>query len=115
MRPAALVCHPCNLRVEADFIANEFASLSEDDLHFLRIFVHTEGRIREMESALAVSYPTVKAKLADLKHKLQMDTKQIETSAGATDQTAQTLRQLESGDITYDQALARLREKGTAS
>ena len=64
MRSAVLACDACDLRVEARFFGNEFAALSDEDLHFLRIFIHTEGRIRDMESALGVSYPTVKARLA---------------------------------------------------
>lgn len=72
MRPAAMVCEPCHVRVEGRFDpANEFARLSRDELHLLRIFVHTEGSIREMESALGISYPTVKQRLAALREKLQ--------------------------------------------
>lgn len=72
MRPVAMICEPCHVRVEGRFDpANEFARLSRDELHLLRIFVHTEGSIREMESALGISYPTVKQRLAALREKLQ--------------------------------------------
>lgn len=67
MEPVALGCEECGLRLEGRFEGNEFARLGEEDLHFLRIFVHCEGRIRDMESALGVSYPTIKARLAGLK------------------------------------------------
>ncbi len=110
MRPAVMVCTPCNLKVEAEFATNEFASLSEDDLHFLRIFVHTEGHIRDMESALGVSYPTVKARLSDLKQRLQTGMNVVEKVAGE-DETARALRDLEAGKITYEQAIDRLRGK----
>lgn len=73
LRPAVLVCDRCQLKVEANFAPNEFASLNGDDLHLLRIFVHCEGRIREMESALGVSYPTIKSRLAELKRKLGVE------------------------------------------
>src|SRR5277367_5593843 len=71
--PSALHCNACDLTVTGDFVTNEFASLGQDDLHFLRIFVHCEGRIRDMESALGVSYPTIKARLAKLKETLAID------------------------------------------
>ncbi len=67
MVPVGLKCGACELTVTGEFVSNEFASLGEEELHFLRIFVHCEGRIREMESALGVSYPTIKNRLAKLK------------------------------------------------
>lgn len=70
LAPVALACHGCHVRVEGDFALNEFVALSAEDLHFLRLFVHLEGRIRDMESALGVSYPTIKARIAALKRTL---------------------------------------------
>lgn len=72
---AALECEPCEIRIEGRFhqastVANEFSSLSGDDLHLLRIFVHCEGSIRDMESALGISYPTIKSRLAKLRERL---------------------------------------------
>lgn len=63
-------CEPCELTIEGRFESSEFASLGAEDLHFLRIFIHTEGSIREMESALGLSYPTIKSRLANLKKRL---------------------------------------------
>jgi hypothetical protein len=80
MRPAVLACEPCGLRLEGRFEAgstsgasgNEFAQLGPDELHLLRIFVHCEGSIRDMEAALGISYPTVKSRVAALKLRLEM-------------------------------------------
>ncbi len=120
--PTALHCDACDLTVTGRFGGNEFASLAEDDLHFLRIFVLCEGRIRDMESALGVSYPTIKARLTQLKETL---------AAGATppapeavpiekvdpaSPSAAVLRELESGRLTFEQAMTKLKltlhEKG---
>ncbi|MBN8542279.1 MAG: DUF2089 family protein [Deltaproteobacteria bacterium] len=73
---ATLECKPCDLRLEGHFsreptTGNEFSKLPEEDLHLLRIFVHCEGSIREMESALGVSYPTIKSRLAKLRETLK--------------------------------------------
>ncbi len=127
LRPAVLLCEPCGLRFEGSFIANEFATLSQEDLHFLRIFIHTEGHIREMESALGVSYPTVKARLADLKARLQSDvatatatanTPPLPVSATAdesqrpeTTNSSSVLHELETGKISAEEAIAQLRAK----
>ena len=68
--PVRVRCEPCDLTIEGQFETSEFASLGAEDLHFLRIFIHTEGSIREMESALGLSYPTIKSRLANLKKRL---------------------------------------------
>ena len=67
MYPKLLRCADCGLEVSTRYAANEFAQLTDEQLHLLRIFVLCEGRIRDMESALGVSYPTVKARLAGLR------------------------------------------------
>jgi hypothetical protein len=70
--PRVLVCDSCGLKVEGDFVLNEFGALTPDELHFLRVFIYCEGRIRDMEAALGVSYPTVKGQLASIKEKLNL-------------------------------------------
>ena len=70
--PRVLVCDSCGLKIEGDFVLNEFGALTPDELHFLRVFIHCEGRIRDMEAALGVSYPTVKGHLASIKEKLNL-------------------------------------------
>lgn len=111
LRPVALACTPCGLRIEGNFDVNEFAALSAGDLHLLRILVHTEGHIKEMESALGVSYPTVKARLAELKAKLRPEPKDgpADIQRESADDADTVLRGLESGTITPDEAVRRLR------
>lgn len=113
------------MRFEGSFVANEFATLSQEDLHFLRIFIHTEGHIREMESALGVSYPTVKARLAELKARLRSDVATATASAlplpkSALEEESERpeiaspstiLRELETGKISADEAIAQLRAR----
>lgn len=85
MKPVVLGCAPCGVRVEGVFEGggNEFSRLTRDELHLLRIFVHTEGSIREMESALGISYPTVKARVGALREKLGMPKGGAEVGAEA--------------------------------
>jgi hypothetical protein len=67
LRPSLLTCDCCSLKIEGQFKQNEFAGLGSDDLDFLRLFISAEGRIRDLEKHLGVSYPTIKAKIAHLK------------------------------------------------
>jgi len=106
LSPRVLHCRPCDLRVEGDFRTNEFASLDPELLHVLRIFVVCEGRIKDMEKALGVSYPTVKAHIARLKQALGHN---AEPEPEAPSDQAAILSALERGEITYDRSLELLR------
>ncbi len=113
--PVRLHCRPCDLTIEGHFTTSEFASLAADDLHFLRIFVHCEGSIREMESALGLSYPTIKSRLANLKKRLTQDGSLPERPTAKTEPVGpsnhlyrtvdQVLTALEKGEIDHADSL----------
>jgi hypothetical protein len=124
LQPSVLLCHSCGIKIEGEFIKNEFNSLAPDELHLLRVFIRCEGRISDMEAALGVSYPTVKAHLADLKKKLNLAGQAsvegkiaLESSAEpkpetpADDEALLILSQLESGEIDFKKAVQILRAK----
>ena len=126
LRPAVMACDPCGLRVEGKFAQNEFATLGADQLHLLRIFVHTEGRIRDMESALGLSYPTIKQRLADLRRALapEADSGVVkstpptpsEPTAARETTIPEVLSALEAGGLSFAKAMAqikRLKGEGT--
>lgn len=127
--PRTLVCDSCGLKVEGEFVMNEFGSLTPDELHFLRVFIYCEGRIRDMEAALGVSYPTVKGHLASIKEKLNLTGPRFQGqtqghaaphgSHGSQVPLEETpaddvLDKLESGQISYKDAVRLLkgRKKG---
>jgi hypothetical protein len=106
LHPRVLVCDSCGLKVEGDFVLNEFDALPPEDLHFLRVFVQCEGRIRDMEAALGVSYPTVKARIADIKAKLAL----ANPAAAPPSFTAEeVLSKLDRGEIDHPEAVRLLR------
>jgi hypothetical protein len=132
--PKVLHCADCGLDVTTRYAGNEFADLEPDDLHLLRIFVVCEGRIRDMESALGVSYPTVKSRLAALRGRLGLGAEPAKSSAADTSEASTTdasdvaqnepanvqgvkteptareiLDQLADGTTTYDEALSKIR------
>jgi hypothetical protein len=114
--PKLLACADCGLEVTTRYAANEFADLEAESLHLLRIFVLCEGRIRDMEAALGVSYPTVKARLAALREKLGLTGESTAATAPAPEPqpimptTVQgVLDALESGSIGYDAAMQRIK------
>ncbi len=105
------------MHLQASYPRNEFARLDDDALHLLRIFVACEGRIRDMERALGVSYPTVKSRLAGLRETLGFTGKKSppEDEAGPSSEppkrtTADTIGRLERGEIDFEEAMRRLRK-----
>lgn len=113
LSPTVLSCGHCNIRVEGPFELNEFATLSPDDLHFLRIFIRCEGRVRDMEPALGLSYPTIRSRLTQLKNKLVGDFEaREENKKPEAPSTEEVLARLEKGEITFDQAM-KLIKKGS--
>jgi hypothetical protein len=127
LRPAVLACDRCGINVEGPFQLNEFAALEPDDLHFLRIFVQAEGRIRDMEAALGLSYPTIRTRLTALRTKLAHAASSSAPGAnpepGAAgnprpldearptpgSEAQRVLEQLETGSLTYNEALTQIR------
>ena len=113
LQPKVLACPHCDIKVEGPFQLNEFATLAQDDLHFLRIFVRCEGRIRDMESALGLSYPTIRARLTALKHKLAGE-EAAEAKDAAADKVpepdaGQILAKLQAGEIPFDEAMKQIK------
>ncbi len=106
MHPKVLEC-ACGVRVEAPISVNEFTLLSPEQLHLLRIFVKCEGRIRDMEAALGISYPTVKTRIKELKDALEI----VDDAEGPPIlDLDEVLSGLETGELSADEALDRLQE-----
>lgn len=113
LKPKVLECTSCDIRVEGPFQLNEFATLSPEDLHFLRIFVRCEGRVRDMEPALGLSYPTIRSRLSDLKTKLLESAEDLSGGAGPEkkkESDDQVLEKLRQGKISFDEAMARIQK-----
>jgi hypothetical protein len=118
LRPQILACDACGIKVEGRFSAGVWAQLDESQLRFVQLFVHCEGNIRDMEKALGVSYPTVKALLADINGKLGVPPLAVKSGKEKSPRVrvafdaAHVLNDLKDGTITYDEALSLIRKNG---
>lgn len=99
----ALVCPACGTEVHGRFQANEFALLPKEHLDFLRLFVKARGNLKEVERLLGLSYPTVRARLDALLKALGYEGVEEE------DERLSTLEALRRGEITLEEAVARLK------
>lgn len=105
-----MVCDDCGVKVEGDFQPNEFATLPAEDLHFLRVFVQSEGRVREMETALGLSYPTIRTRLAALKAKLAPAAGGEPERDPREEKIRAILGELAKGKVPFEKALAQIQE-----
>jgi hypothetical protein len=83
---------------------NEFSDLTEQDLHFLRVFIHSDGKLKDVEKALGISYPSVKSRLQKLKQRLAASERAPKTLT-----PHQILEMIENGELDYEQGLAQLK------
>jgi len=105
-RVTRLTCESCGARLEGDFPLDRFARLTSEQLEFVEVFVTSRGNIREVERVLGVSYPTVRARLDDVIEALGY---KAERGARSGVNRKEILEALDRGEITAEEALARLR------
>jgi hypothetical protein len=74
MNVRELECPACNITLRGDFgsvtaskaVSNRFDPLTAEQMTFLETFLRCRGIIRDVEAALGISYPTVRARLDSL-------------------------------------------------
>lgn len=85
--------------------------LSDDMLHFLMVFIHCGGKISDMEKALGVSYPTVKAKLAELQALVSIKEPEVKAENETNNNDVmKILAEMESGNVDYSSALSKIKQ-----
>src|SRR5690625_2344906 len=100
-----LQCGKCDTTIENNFSLSKFASLSKEQLYFVEQFLINRGNIKEVEKALNISYPTVRAKLNEVIEKLGYE---AETEDG--ERKKSIIASLESGEITAEEAIQLLKK-----
>lgn len=58
-----LQCGQCGTGIEGQFHLGSFQALTPDQLQFVETFIKCRGKIKDVEDALDISYPTVVSKL----------------------------------------------------
>ena len=90
------------ISIEGEFELPPLARLRYNDQVFVSEFVRNHGSIKDMERAFGISYPTVKNRLNRIVEQLQL----VEVTCSEGDDA---LSLLERGEISADEAAARLR------
>jgi hypothetical protein len=109
LQVTSLTCPSCATRIEGTFESCPLCSLDGDDRALLELFLRARGNAKEVERALGVSYPTVRARLERLWTRLDLG----DASPAATDRPAMAiLADLRAGKISVPEALEALRRRG---
>src|SRR5437870_2424054 len=61
-----LACGACGTAIEGRFQLGWLRRLSAEQLGFVKVFVECRGKIKDVEAALGLSYPTVVARLEEV-------------------------------------------------
>jgi hypothetical protein len=101
----SLTCDSCHTTITNAFDTSPFAVLTDTQTDFVLTFLGVEGNIKDMEKALGISYPTVKARLAEIQTALQLNAKsKAETELNI-------LLAIEKGELTADEAVKLLKKE----
>lgn len=110
-----LGCNSCGTEIRGAISLSPLARLDSEMTHFLMVFIHCGGKIGDVEKALGISYPTVKAKLAQLQEVLSTEIEKDLAPEKASPLTngnsvMELLQQFERGEISYEEMTLKLTE-----
>ncbi|MCM3757144.1 DUF2089 domain-containing protein [Sporosarcina aquimarina] len=100
-----LQCTHCQTTIENEFELSKFATLSQEQLYFVEIFLKSRGNIKEVEKELGVSYPTVRGKLNEVVSALGFADKKSDLD------DKNVIDMLDKGEISLDEALQTIKKK----
>jgi hypothetical protein len=103
---AKLHCTHCHTTIENEFEFSKFASLPQEQLYFIEVFLKCRGNIKEVEKELGISYPTVRGKLDDIISALGYS-----TSKKTDIDKKRIVSMLEKGEISAEDAIKMLNEE----
>ena len=107
-----LTCDESGVSIRGRFEIPRYARLDAEQSRFLETFLRCRGVITAMERELGISYPTVRARMDALLQALDLTPVKEDTprKEKAVETKRAILDQLERGEITADEAKARLKE-----
>ena len=108
LRISELACTSCDTRLRGSFPPPPLARLPQEQQEFIETFVRCRGVIREVERALGISYPTVRARLDAAVDALESVRNDQDDSARES-QRREILRRVAEGALTAAEAAPLLR------
>ena len=101
-----LHCRSCDTTIEGHFSIGAFDRLSPEHLAFAEAFIKCEGKLNRMEELLGLSYPTLRARLNELRKAMGFEVGQEEAPVGISDEERRhILDDLASGRLKSEDAI----------
>lgn len=101
-------CTDCQTAIEGKFALTRFDLLSNQQLRFLELFLRARGNIREVERAMGLSYPAVRARLDQVLKALKLEADDRHEDS----HQLQVLDAVQRGELTVERAVEELRGRG---
>ena len=114
LQVAEYACGSCGVTIRGRFERCDLCALPDDLLHFVRLFLHVEGNLREVERRLGMSYPTVKARLRAVNAALDGpgerpgEPQGAGAAEGGDQGRLRLLRRLRDGELSLGEVIRRL-------
>lgn len=103
-------CEACDTTIEGRFENSAFPGLTAEQIEFIKTFVRLEGRINRIEQEQKWgSYPTIRNRLRDVIRAMGYEPGKEEVPEISDDKRRSVLEELDSGKITPEDAMRRLR------
>ncbi len=99
-------CEECHTSIRGSFPISELSRLSKDQLYFVKVFLLSQGNIKEVEKKLSISYPTVKNKLAEI-----IDIISESHSTNKDNEMYNILEEIENGLLDVDEAIIKINKR----
>ncbi len=105
-------CRDCSTKIEGQFYSRTFSQLTPKQMEFVETFIRLEGKITHMEKELNLSYPTIRKLLHDVIRALGYEPGGEEELAELSEEERQQiLNELDSGEISLEDALKKLKDE----
>ncbi len=108
-----LNCRNCDTTIDGHFTLGRLYQLSAEQLEFIEVFLRCEGKINRVEQEIGLSYPAVRARLTDVIRALGYEVGDVPTPRHVPEEVRRDiLSDLQSGNLTAEEALQLLRGEG---
>jgi hypothetical protein len=101
-----LHCRNCDTSIEGRFAVGVFDRLAPEHLAFAEAFIRNDGKLNRVADELNSSYPTMRARLDELKQAMGFDTSDEPEAPAITDEERrQILDDLATGKLSSEEAV----------
>lgn len=99
-----LACRNCGTALEGRFSLEKLFQLTPEQLHFVEIFLRSEGKLNRVQEELGLSYPTVRSRLEEVIQALGYEVAGKDAGVDE-DRRQEVLQKLAAKEITSEEAL----------